>query len=265
MRRFTILLAAHDRLALLKEAVASALGQAWPEFEVVVVDDGSGAETREWLDAAARSDPRLRVVHQENQGVGAARANGLLAAANEFVTVLDSDDRLHGDALSRADALFDEQPDTDLIYVDHDQVLPDGRVELVRYPEFADGPAMVRTTLLRPRVPFKHSGTTYRRAVALELGSYDTKLGIKIDIDFILRFLVAGRRVRHLPGGAAVSFRAHGESMSRQRFRGIRAWWTIIDRYGPRSVIARLLFKAVRTTWELLKALYTGVLWSGRG
>jgi glycosyltransferase involved in cell wall biosynthesis len=265
MRRFTILLAAHDRLALLKEAVASALEQTWPAFEVLVVDDGSGAETRDWLDGAARADARLRVLHQENQGVGAARANGVRAAVNDYVTVLDSDDRLVRDALERADALFEAHPDTDLIYVDHDQVLPDGRVEAIRYPEFADGRSMVRTTLLRPRVPFKHSGTTYRRAVALELGNYDTGLGIKIDIDFILRFLVAGRRVRHLPGGAAVSFRAHGESMSRQRLRGIRAWWTIIDRYGPRNPVARLLVKAVRTTSELAKALYTGVLWSGRG
>jgi len=59
----TILLAAHDRLEFLKEAVASALAQRWPEFEVLVVDDGSGPETARWLDEAARADPRLRVVH----------------------------------------------------------------------------------------------------------------------------------------------------------------------------------------------------------
>ncbi len=260
----TILLAAHDRLEFLKEAVASALAQRWPEFEVLVVDDGSGPETARWLDEAARADPRLRVVHQENAGVGAARANGVSAARHARVVILDSDDTLRDDSLARIDAFFRAHPDTDLVYCDHDQLLPDGRVEVSRYPEFPSNAALLRATLLRPRVPFKHSGMAYARDVALALGGYDTKIGIKVDVDFFLRFVVAGRRVRHLPGGPAVSFRTHNESMSRKRGKGIRAWWTIIDRYGPRNPLARLAFKGVRTTWELLKAVYTVLFWTER-
>ena len=165
---------------------------------------------------------------------------------------------------SRASTPLLAQPDTDLVYCDHDQLLPDGKVEVTRYPEFPSNAALLRATLLRPRVPFKHSGMTYRKAVALELGSYDAAIGIKIDIDFFLRFVVAGRRVRHLPGGPAVSFRTHNESMSRKRGQGIRAWWTIIDRYGPKNALARLATKGVRTTWELLKAVYTVLFWTER-
>lgn len=264
MRGFTILLAAHDRLALLQEAIASALAQEWPRFEVLVVDDGSGEETARWLDGAAAADPRVRVVRQANQGVGAARAAGVRAAAHELITILDSDDRLHPDALRRTDALLQAAPDTDLVYVDHDQLLPGGKVHVVIYPEFPDAAAMLRATLVRPRVPFKHSGMTYRKAVALELGNYDAALGMKIDIDFLLRFLVAERRVRHLPGGPAVSFRTHGGSMSRRRWRGIRAWWTILDRYGPKAPLARLRVKAIRTAVELAKAVYTTLFWTER-
>jgi glycosyltransferase involved in cell wall biosynthesis len=260
----TILLAAHDRLEFLKEAVASALAQRRPDFEVLVVDDGSGPETARWLDEAARADPRLRVVHQANQGVGAARANGVAAAKHARILILDSDDVLRDDALARVDALFVAHPDTDLVYCDHDQLLPDGKVEGSRYPEFASNAALLRATLLRPRVPFKHSGMAYARDVALALGSYDTQIGIKVDVDFFLRFVVAGKRVRHLPGGPAVSFRTHNESMSRKRGKGIRAWWTIIDRYGPKNPLARLAFKGVRTTWELLKAVYTVLFWTER-
>jgi glycosyltransferase involved in cell wall biosynthesis len=260
----TILLAAHDRLEFLKEAVASALAQRGPDFEVLVIDDGSGPDTAGWLDEAACADPRLRVVHQQNAGVGAARANGVAAAKHARVLILDSDDVLRDDALARVDALFLAQPDTDLVYCDHDQLLPDGKVEVTRYPEFASNAALLRATLLRPRVPFKHSGMTYVRDVALALGSYDTKIGIKVDVDFFLRFVVAGKRVRHLPGGPAVSFRTHNESMSRKRGKGIRAWWTIIDRYGPKNPLARLAFKGVRTTWELLKAVYTVLFWTER-
>ena len=260
----TILLAAHDRLEYLKEAVASALAQTGPRFEVLVVDDGSGPETARWLDEAARADPRRRVVHQENQGVGAARAAGVAAAAHDHVTILDSDDTLLPDALARLAAFLEANPDADLVYCDHDHHLADGKVEVTRYPEFASNAALLRATLLRPRVPFKHSGMTYKKSVALALGSYDTRIGIKVDIDFFLRFVVGGRRVLHLPGGPAVSFRTHNESMSRKRGKGIRAWWTIIDRYGPKNPLARLAFKGVRTTWESLKAVYTVLFWTER-
>src|SRR5262249_11671128 len=143
VNRFTILLAARDRLEFLQEAVQSALEQRGPEFEVLVVDDGSAAETASWLDDLARREPRLRVVHQRNAGVGAARAAGVRAAAHELVTVLDSDDRLTPDALARTAAFFDERPDTDLVYADHEHLLPDGRVEPTRYAEFASNDAMI--------------------------------------------------------------------------------------------------------------------------
>ena len=264
MTAYTILLAAHDRLEFLREAVASALAQPVPDLEVLVVDDGSGPETARWLDEAARADPRLRVLHQQNLGVGAARAAGVAAAMHEWITILDSDDALKPDALSRIDAFLAAHPDADLVDCDHDHRLADGRVVVTRYPVFSSNAALRRATLLRPRVPFKHSGMTYRKSVALALGNYDAQIGIKVDIDFFLRFVVAGRRVLHLPGGPAVTFRTHNLSMSRKRGRGIRAWWTIIDRYGPRNPLARLGCKAVRTTWESLKAVYTVLFWTER-
>ena len=76
MRRFTILLAAYDRLELLKSSVESGLAQNWGDFEVLAIDDGSGRETADWLDEQAAIHDRLRVVHQPNSGVAAARANG---------------------------------------------------------------------------------------------------------------------------------------------------------------------------------------------
>jgi glycosyltransferase involved in cell wall biosynthesis len=264
MRRFTILLAARDRLALLEEAVSSALAQEGVELEVLVVDDGSGPECAAWLDEAARREPRLRVIHQPHRGVGAARACGVRAAAHEHVTVLDSDDRLLPGALRRVGDFLEAHPDTDLLYADHVHELPGGRETVTTYRPFASNREMLRSTLLSPRVPFKHSGTTFLRDVSLELGNYDDQLGFKVDIEFFLRFLAAGRRVRHLPGGPAVSFRTHGASMSRSRLRGIRAWWTIVDRYGPKSALLRLGIKLARAAFELAKAAYTALFWRER-
>ncbi len=256
MRSFTILLAAYDRLPLLQPSLASALAQEWPDYEVLVIDDGSAPPTRDWLDQTAAEQARLRVVHQENAGVAAARAAGVEQAQGEYVVILDSDDRLEPAALQRIDQAFDAEPETDLLYGNIRHVFPDGRSKVRRYKQFASNARMIWGTFFYPRVPFKHSGSAFRRATALELGNYDTSLKIKIDVDFFLRFLAAGKRLNHLDGAPLIAFHVHKESMSRHRGRGIPVWFALVNRYAPRNPLGRLLAKGVRAAAEIMKAVY---------
>ncbi|HWV57914.1 MAG TPA: glycosyltransferase [Longimicrobiales bacterium] len=253
--RVTILLAARDRLALLRRAVASALQQEFDDFDVLVVDDGSGDATRRWLDARADREPRLRVLHQPPRGIAAARQAGLLAARGELVCILDSDDELASDALRRIVTFFDGEPPPDLVYTDYWVVREDGSRERVRLPDFTDNDHMIRATLVRPRVPFKHSGTTFRRDAALAVGGYDESLALKVDVDLYLRFLSAGLRVKHVDQ-PVVSFLMHRASVSRRRLAGIRVWSRLIDRYAPPNPLARAWYRAARFTAEGLKAVY---------
>ena len=62
-----------------------------PESELVVVDDGSRDGTGRLLDAAAASDPRIKVIHQPNGGHGAALLTGLKAATGDHLFLIDSD------------------------------------------------------------------------------------------------------------------------------------------------------------------------------
>lgn len=72
-------------------ALASVLAQTHGALDVLVVDDGSGDDTRERL--ARLADPRVRVlVHDRPRGVSAARNTGLAAARGDYVALLDSDD-----------------------------------------------------------------------------------------------------------------------------------------------------------------------------
>jgi glycosyltransferase involved in cell wall biosynthesis len=253
--KVTILIAAFNRLALLKEAVASALRQNYDDFDVLVVDDGSGAETRLWLDKEANRQNQLKVIHAEKKGVAAARQIGLLAARGEYVCILDSDDILDPHALKRIMAVFKRKAKVDLVYTNNRHVSPDGNLRFYPYPRFQDAESMINATLIRPRVPFKHSGTTFPRQLALDLGGYDRDLPVKIDVDLFLRFLSLGQRVYLLPD-AVVDFRLHRESISARRLLGIRVWWQLIDRYGPESRILRLVYKTLRSISELGKLFY---------
>lgn len=255
MRRFTILLAAHDRLDLLRQAVASALATVGPEDEVLVVDDGSGEETAQWLDGQAAAQEALRVVHQPNRGVASARKRGVEEAAGELVFILDSDDQVVAGALDEVARVFAERPDADLVYGDNLHVFQDGTTHRRRYKQYPSNRRFLWATFLSPRVPFKHSGTAFKRAVALELGNYDDSLPIKIDIDFFLRFMHADRTLVHLDA-PLVSFRVHKEMMSRNRRKGIPVWSQLIDRYGPRNPLKRAFAKFVRGSSERLKAVW---------
>lgn len=251
----TVLIAAYGRLPLLRQSVASALAQDHPNFEVLVVDDGSDEATRDWLRSAEAQESRLRVVFRPHQGVAAARANGVAAARSELICILDSDDVLLPHALSRLCAVFEADDDAVLAYTRIRELRPDGAAVVQAYPEFTTARAMLWATLLKPRLPFKHSGTMFRRRTALELGSYDPGLPCKVDIDLYLKFLRAGHRPR-LVAEPLVDFRMHKNSVSRNRWLGIRVWFRLIDRYGPQNSGLRLGIKVLRGVSEMLKSVY---------
>ncbi|HEX4956322.1 MAG TPA: glycosyltransferase [Thermoanaerobaculia bacterium] len=253
--RVSVVLAARDRRELLAQALESALAQEGPPLEVVVVDDGSGEETRSWLRARAAAEPRLRVVRQEPSGVGAARARGLVEAQGEVVVVLDSDDLLVPGAVARLDAALEGRPEVALFYGDVWELHADGRRVHRRYPAFASPRALLWATFLLPRVPFKHSGMAFRRAVALALGSYDPELPLKVDVDLFLRFLHRGEGVAHLAGEPTAVFRIHAGSISRDRQTGRAVWRALGERYGPALPPGRALLVGTRLLWERAKAL----------
>lgn len=77
--------------SMLEDAVRAAESLS-PDFEIVVVDDGSKDGTADAVRRSAASDPRIRLVeHERNQGYGAAVFSGLTAATKEWVFFTDSD------------------------------------------------------------------------------------------------------------------------------------------------------------------------------
>jgi glycosyltransferase involved in cell wall biosynthesis len=251
----SIVMASYQRLSLLKSAVGSALAQDYPHYEVLVVDDGSDEDTRAWLRAAEQRDIRLRIVFQEHQGIAAARARGVAEARGDLVCILDSDDMLVPTALRRMREEVERHPQAVLFHTGIKELRPGGAARVVAYPVFESARSMLWATLLRPRVPFKHSGTLFRRSTAIELGSYNRDLPCKVDIDLYLKFLRAGHRPQ-LIAEPLVEFRMHKNSVSRDRLLGVRVWFRLIECYGPRNPVLRFGLKLLRAVSEMLKALY---------
>lgn len=85
----------------LDDCLASILEQSYSALEVVIVDDGSTDTTGAIADRIAGADPRVRVSHQANAGLGAARNAGTRLATGDYLTFADSDDLVCPDAYER--------------------------------------------------------------------------------------------------------------------------------------------------------------------
>ena len=121
--RFSVIIPVYNRAALLVSAIESVRAQSFPDFELIVTDDGSTDDTQEKADACAAGDKRIRVIHQENGGVCKARNAGLDAARGEYIVFLDSDNTMRPEMLSRLDTALSDSPD--LVVFGFDGFLPE--------------------------------------------------------------------------------------------------------------------------------------------
>lgn len=79
----------------LRKCIRSVQNNTYKNLEIICIDDGSTDQCGAILDRMASEDARIRVIHQSNQGVAAARNTGMKAAAGEFIVFIDSDDFVH--------------------------------------------------------------------------------------------------------------------------------------------------------------------------
>lgn len=88
----SIVLPVYNVIDYLDECIKSILRQSNINFELIVVDDGSTDGSQILCDKYSESDSRIKVIHQKNVGLSAARNTGLNHAKGKYITFIDSDD-----------------------------------------------------------------------------------------------------------------------------------------------------------------------------
>lgn len=87
---FSVVIPLYNKEKNIFNTVQSVIDQTFQDFEIVVVNDGSTDKSAEIVESIR--DSRVRLVHQENQGVSAARNKGIKEASYEWIAFLDGDD-----------------------------------------------------------------------------------------------------------------------------------------------------------------------------
>ena len=110
----SVIVPTRERAVTLPRAIQSVLAQSYPNWELLICDDGSADGTAAVV--AACPDPRVRHLPGEPAGAGAARNRGVDAAVGELVAYLDDDNRMHPNWLKSVVWAFEQRPEADLLY-----------------------------------------------------------------------------------------------------------------------------------------------------
>jgi glycosyltransferase involved in cell wall biosynthesis len=115
MAKVSVVIPCYNQGAYLDEAVQSALQQSYADLEIIIVNDGStDAFTIEQCNSY--QDPRISTLNTDNQGLAAARNNGIAQATGTYILPLDADDRIAEKYLEDAVAVLDNEPDIGIVY-----------------------------------------------------------------------------------------------------------------------------------------------------
>lgn len=103
----SVIMPVYNTAEYLGDAVQSILEQTRTDFEFIIIDDGSTDGSEEIIDRYAKSDNRVRVIHQEKGGIVAALNKGLQVAKGRYVARMDSDDISLPERLAKQVALME--------------------------------------------------------------------------------------------------------------------------------------------------------------
>ena len=105
----SVIIPCYNLGAYVNEAVQSVLDQTYPDFEILLIDDGSTDPITRHLFASYRR-PRTRILRTENQGIARTRNLGIREAAGRYLSFLDADDVLEPAFLERTVPLLEADP-----------------------------------------------------------------------------------------------------------------------------------------------------------
>lgn len=102
MPKASVIVPVYNVKDYLRKCVDSILTQTETDFELLLIDDGSTDESGALCDTLAEEDGRIRVIHQENRGLGGARNTGSKEAVGDWLMYVDSDDWIEPETLEKA-------------------------------------------------------------------------------------------------------------------------------------------------------------------
>jgi glycosyltransferase involved in cell wall biosynthesis len=197
--KVSVVIPTKNRRELLRETLASVMTQSYPNWEAIVVDDGSNDGTEELVKATAFADQRVRFVRRERKPPGAptCRNIGLSLASGDYVIYLDSDDLLGTSCLERRIEIMKLNPKVDFAVFQSRvfrSVPGDTHFFWNMFTAENDVDRFLRTD-----VPWQTAGSIWLKKSLLRLGPWDERALSWQDWEFHIRAIISGLNYIRVP------------------------------------------------------------------
>ena len=179
--KVSIVITCYNREQFISRAIRSAISQRFsrPDFEVIVVDDGSSDHSREIIDDFG--EEVIPIYHSENRGLPAARNSGIKKARGRFVVHLDSDDYFHEELVNIEYLHLAMNPHWGAVSCDY--FLVDAHERHLKRMDGAQHPIAC--------------GLMFRKEALIKLGLYDEAMRLYEDEDLRARY-TAEHQIGHV-------------------------------------------------------------------
>ncbi len=186
MPKVSVVMSVYNAAAFLTEAVQSVLAQTFTDFEFLIVNDGSSDNSAAIL--AGFTDPRIKILDQENRGLVASLNRGIEIAAGDYIARMDADDRCTPDRFQLQVNYLDRHPDVALLGGSIATLDHDGNLLAPRVP-FPQTHEQIWAAIGRKPWVFCHPAVMYRRQAAIDVGLYHRDFAHAEDTEFFARLM----------------------------------------------------------------------------
>ncbi|BAU11331.1 glycosyl transferase family 2 [Leptolyngbya sp. NIES-3755] len=243
--KITVVLPIYNVEAFIEKTVQSVLDQTYPHFEVLLVNDGSLDRSIEICQQF--TDPRIKILHQENQGPAAARNLGIRHAQGEYVAFLDGDDLWDKNKLLKHIEHLDRNPEVGVSFCPSRFIDDRGNdmrlLQLTKMTDITPIDLLCRTPIGNGSVPVIRRSTLEQIEfvnVAGEICYFnpDRRLHPSEDVECWVRIaLKTGCKFEGVPE-ALTLYRISSQSYSAQLMKKLHSWEAMLqdlESWSPRE------------------------------
>lgn len=203
MYKLSVIVPIYNGEKYLRECINSILTQTLPDFELVLVDDGSTDSSATICDEYAAKHSNVQVYHKQNEGINQTRKYGVSKAQGEWVAFCDQDDSMPDYAL---EALWDKHEETDIVIGFPDEPVHKKELSLEECQENAI------TSKLFPPTPW---AKLYRKSILTEdIFDFPREIDGEEDMIMNIRLVFRLTRVPHFVFRKVYNFRRNTASVS---------------------------------------------------
>lgn len=237
--KVSIIIPCYNYGHFLAECLQSLLDQTYPNWEALVIDDGSSDSTPHVGKFWAEKDPRIQYFRIKNGGVSKARNFGVSQASGQLIQFLDADDLLSPEKIEIQLESFRRNPETDLTYTEN-FYFPNERPDLLFLNQeltdrdwmhrFSGSGAEALSHLIQNNLAVI-SSPILKRELAEKVGGFPERIGHTEDWQFWIECVLQGANIRFVSDPLAFTLiRVHSGSVSQNILRmqygelALRSW-----------------------------------------